>query len=486
MNRRLVAAILGYLTISCGAAMIFPLLLAVIERDTGSIAAFTLSIMLCLVTTFELERYGRIRETDSLSIREGIAVTGLGWLLVSLLGMIPYATAGHLNLLNSIVESVSGFSGTGATVILDVETIPHSVQLWRSLSNWVGGLGIVVIFMAILPQAGKGAVYMFRAESTGPTKDRQMPRIRDNAKALFTVYVAFTLVCSIAYYLCGLTPFVAVNHAMTTIATGGYSVYNGTVMDYGNIWLEFVMSFFMVISSGSFAMYVMASRHGIITLFRNTEFRVFLWLIAIASILIAADLIVEMHMDLVSAVRYSIFHVTSLSSTTGFVSYDFDTWPPFAKGLLLMTMFLGGCAGSTAGGLKVSRIILLVKMVQSTLWQKLHPQMVSQVKMNGQVVPDEVLFGVARFFFAYVVLDIAFAFVMLADGIDLIDAVSVSVSTMGSVGPGFGIEGATSTYALLPDMSKAFACIFMFLARLEIFTVLAMFTTGFWGRKRGW
>ena len=194
MNRRLVAAILGYLTISCGAAMIFPLLLAVIERDTGSIAAFTLSIMLCLVTTFELERYGRIRETDSLSIREGIAVTGLGWLLVSLLGMIPYATAGHLNLLNSIVESVSGFSGTGATVILDVETIPHSVQLWRSLSNWVGGLGIVVIFMAILPQAGKGAVYMFRAESTGPTKDRQMPRIRDNAKALFTVYVAFTLV----------------------------------------------------------------------------------------------------------------------------------------------------------------------------------------------------------------------------------------------------------------------------------------------------
>ena len=200
------------------------------------------------------------------------------------------------------MESVSGFSGTGATVILDVETIPHSVQLWRSLSNWVGGLGIIVIFMAILPQAGKGAVYMFRAESTGPTKDRQMPRIRDNAKALFTVYVAFTLVCSIAYYLCGLTPFVAVNHAMTTIATGGYSVYNGTVAEYGNIWLEFVMSFFMVISSGSFAMYVMASRHGITTLFRNTEFRVFLWLIAIASILIAADLMVEMRIDMITAI----------------------------------------------------------------------------------------------------------------------------------------------------------------------------------------
>ncbi len=486
MNRRLVAAILGYLTIACGAAMLLPLLIAVLERETGSIAAFTLSMMLCLVTTFELERYGRMRETDTLSVREGIAVTGLGWLLVSMLGMIPYVTAGHLNLLNSIVESISGFSGTGATVILDVEILPHSIQLWRSLSNWVGGLGIIVIFMAILPQTSRGGVYMFRAESTGPTHDRQMPRIRDNAKALFAVYVAFTLICSAAYYLCGLTPFVAVNHAMTTIATGGYSVYNGTVMEYGNIWLEFVMSFFMVISSGSFAMYVLAWRHGPRTILKNTEFRVFLWLIALASLLIAIDLIIEMHVDIITAVRYAVFHVSSLSSTTGFVAYDFDTWPSFAKGLLLMTMFLGGCAGSTAGGLKMSRIILLVKMVHSVVMQKLHPQMVSHVKMNGRVVPDEVLFGVARFFFAYVVLDITFAFIMLADGISLIDAISVSVSTMGSVGPGFGIEGATSTYALLPDMSKAFACIFMFLARLEIFTVLAMLTPGFWGRTRGW
>jgi len=486
MNRKLVAAVLGYLTLACGAAMFFPLVLAVLEKNAASIAAFLLAMLLCLITTFELERYGHMKETDTLSVRDGIAVTGLGWLLVSLLGMLPYVSGGHLSLLDSIVESVSGFSGTGATVIPDVEILPNSILLWRSLSNWVGGLGIIVIFMAILPQASRGAVYMFRAESTGPTYDRQMPKIRDNAKALFSVYVSLTLLCAAVYTFCGLSPFAAVNHAMTTIATGGYSVYNDTVMDYGNIWLELAMSFFMVISSGSFAMYVLTWKHGIRTIRHNTEFRVYLWLIGIAAVLISVDLTLEMHMDPISAVRYSVFQVVSLSSTTGFVSYDFDTWPPFAKGLLLMTMFLGGCAGSTAGGLKVSRIILLVKMVQSILWQKLHPQMISHVKMNGQTVPDEVLFGVARFFFAYVILDILLAFIMLADGIDLIDAVSVSVSTMGSVGPGFGIEGATSTYALLPDMSKAFACIFMFLARLEIFTVLAMLTPEFWSGKKGW
>ena len=486
MNLRLVSAILGHLALACGAAMLPPLFYAICFHEPGSVAAFLLSMLLCLCSAFELERYGRIREEDTLSTKEGIAVTGLGWLMVSLLGMVPYFTGGHMSLLDSIVESVSGFSGTGATVIHDVEILPRSILLWRSLSNWVGGLGIIVIFMAILPRSGRGAVNMVRAESTGPTHERQMPKIRDNAKALFLVYIALTAVCALVYALCGLSPFAAANHAMTTIATGGYSIYNGTVTEYGNAWLEVWMSFFMIVSSGSFAMYVVAWRKGPSAIRRNTEFRAFLWLVSIGALLIAIDLVVEMGTDPLTALRYSAFHVASLASTTGFVAHDFDTWPPFAKGLLLMTMFLGGCAGSTAGGLKVSRIVLLSKMMIAILRQKLHPRMVVQVKMDGQAVPGEVLLGTARFFFAYVMLDILFAFIMLSDGITLIDAVSVSVSTMGSVGPGFGIEGATSTYELLPDTSKAFACIFMFLARLEIFTVLAMLSPEFWSRKKGW
>lgn len=463
-----------------------PLILAALSKEAGGVWAFLLAMFLCVAATFELERFGGVKGKDNLGVREGIAITVIGWLLVSILGLIPYFAGGYLNLLDSFVESVSGFSGTGATVFEDVEVLPRSILLWRSLSNWVGGLGIIVIFMAILPQFGRGAMYIVRAEATGPTKERQMPRIADNAKALFIIYVTLTVLCAIVYFLCGLNPFAAINHAMTTIATGGYGIYNGTVDEYGNGWLELAMTIFMIISSGSFAMYVVAFRRGGHVIFKNTEFKIYLWIIGIAATVISFDLFIEMHMDIFTAVRYASFHVASLSSTTGFVATDFDTWPPLSKGFLMMMMFLGGCAGSTAGGLKVARIVLLFKMLTVIIKQKIHPQIVSQVKMNNQAVDDEIVFGAARFFFVIVIMDILFAFVMMVDGIDFVNSVSVSVSTMASVGPGFGIEGATSTYSLLPNLSKIAACAFMFLSRLEVFTVLALLSPSFWHTSKNW
>ena len=280
--------------------------------------------------------------------------------------------------------------------------------------------------------------------------------------------------------------FAAINHAMTTIATGGFGIFNGTVDDYGNGWLELAMTFFMLVSSGSFAMYVVAFRRGAHIILKNTEFVTYLWIVLVAASVVTIDLFVETDMNFFTAFRYAGFHVASLSSTTGFVATDFDTWPPLSKGFLMMTMFLGGCAGSTAGGLKVARIVLLFKMLNVIVQQKIHPQSLTQVKMNGQLVDDEIVFGAARFFFAIVVMDILFAFVMMIDGIDLINSVSVSVSTMASVGPGFGIEGATSGYSLLPSLSKIFACMFMFLSRLEVFVVLALISPSFWHKSKNW
>ena len=486
MNRRIVAGLLGYLTLACGVAMIPPFILAATAEEFNGAAAFLLSIFLCLAATFELERFGGLQDKDNVGIREGIAITGLGWLLISILGLVPYFAGGYLNLLDSFVESFSGFSGTGATVIEDVEILPRSILLWRSMSNWFGGLGIVVIFMAIAPQFGRGAMFILKAETTGPTKERQMPRIRDNAKALFSIYVLLTTICAGGYFLCGLNPFAAINHAMTTIATGGYGVYNSTVGEYGNAYLEYCMAFFMVVSSGSFAMYVVAYRKGVGVIFRNTEFRTYLMIITAAAIVVTGDLIIETNVSPERALRAAVFHVASLSSTTGFVAHDFDAYPPVSKVFLMMTMFLGGCAGSTAGGLKVARIILLFKFVALIVRQKLHPNLISQVKLSGRPVDEDVVYGAAKFFFAVVVLDVLFAAVMMFDGIEFTDAISVSVSTMASVGPGFGIEGATSTYALLPDLSKFCACGFMFLSRLEIFTVLALLSPSFWHKSRNW
>jgi len=486
MNQRIVAGLLGYLTLFCGAAMIPPFILAATAEEFNGAAVFLLSIFLCLAATFELERFGGLQGKDNVGIREGIAITGLGWLLISILGLVPYFAGGYLNFLDSLTESFSGFSGTGATVIVDVEILPRSILLLRSMSNWFGGLGIVVIFMAIMPQFGRGGMFILKAETTGPTKERQMPRIRDNAKALFTIYVTLTVFCAISYFLCGLTPFAAINHAMTTIATGGYGIYNGTVSEYGNIYLEYCMAFFMIISSGSFAMYVVAYRKGVGVIFKNTEFRTYLTIIFIAAVVVASDLVIEMKIDVETATRAAIFHVASLSSTTGFVAHDFDTYPPLSKAFLMMTMFLGGCAGSTAGGLKVARIILLFKFVALVVRQKIHPNLISQVKLSGRPIDEDIVYGAAKFFFAVVVLDILFAAVMMFDGIDFVNAISVSVSTMASVGPGFGIEGATSTYSLLPDLSKLCACGFMFLSRLEIFTVLAMLSPNFWHSSKNW
>ena len=486
MNRRIVSGLLGYLTLFCGAAMLPPLILAIINKEFDSVAAFLLSIFLCLAATFELERFGGLKGKDNLGIREGIAITGLGWLLISILGLIPYFSGGYLNFLDSFVESFSGFSGTGATVISNVEILPKSILLWRSMSNWVGGLGIIVIFMAIMPQFGRRGMIILKAETTGPTKERQMPRIRDNAKALFAVYVLFTVICAISYQICGLDAFVAINHAMTTIATGGFGVYNSTVDEYGNPSLEYCMAFFMIVSSGSFAMYAVAFRRGIGVIFRNAEFRTYLMIISVAATVIACDLFMEMQELPETAIRAAIFHVASLSSTTGFVSHDFDEYPPISKVFLIMTMFLGGCAGSTAGGLKVARIILLFKFVMLIIRQKIHPNLISKVKLSGRAVDEDIIYGAAKFFFAVVVMDITFAAIMMFDGIDFVNAISVSVSTMASVGPGFGLAGATSTYELLPDLSKFCACVFMLLSRLEIFTVLALMSPSFWNKSKNW
>ena len=466
--------------------MLPPLILAAMSSHHGDAAAFLLAMFLCIAVTFELERFGGLQGKDNIGVREGVAVTGLGWLLVSILGTVPYIAGGYLNVVDSLVESFAGFSGTGATVFDDVEILPQSILLWCSLSNWVGGLGIFVIFMAILSQFGRGAMFILMAETTGPTKERNMPRIRDNAKMLFQIYVALTFLCAVGYFLCGLNIFAAVNHAMTTIATGGYSVYNSTVNEYGNPYLEFCMAFFMIISSGSFAMYAVSYQRGIKNIWRNAEFKVYLWIVFTVTAIISTDLILEMDWDVGYAIRSALFHVASLSSTTGFVAHDFDLYPPISKSFMMMTMFLGGCAGSTAGGLKVARIILLFKFVAMIVRQKIHPQLINAVKLNGKTIDEGVVYSAARFFFAVVVLDITFAFVMMFDGIDFVNSLSVSVSTMASVGPGFGIQGATSTYALLPNFSKLFACVCMFLSRLEIFVVLVLLTPSFWRDSTSW
>lgn len=483
MDLKIIIFILGKLSLACAMALVVPLGIALIGSE-ASLVSFVTAIIVCVGVGAGFIRYGHSPK-DVLTDREGIAITALTWIMITFLGMIPYAAGGYLSVLDSVLECISGLSGTGATVINDIEVLPQSILLWRSMTHWFGGLGIIVIFIALFPQIGRGSVHMFNAESTGPTDDRTLPRVKEMAKALFTVYVTFTTVAAVVYMLCGMTPIIAVDHAMSTIATGGFSPYNDSVAHFDSPVIEGWIIFFMVISSANFGMYVAAWRKGWKIIFRDMEFRTYIGIVVVATMAMALNLICQQGWNGTEALRQALFQAVSLSSSTGFVSSDFDQWPAFSKSIILMLMFIGGCAGSTAGGFKVTRIILIVKTIKAIIYAKLHPRMVLHVHSNGDEFSEDVLYGVARFFFVYAMLDVLWATLLVFDGVSVFDAISVSISTMGSCGPAFGQFGATCTYASLPVMSKVVVCVSMLMGRLESFTVLALFMPSFW-RRGNW
>ena len=484
MDSRVILYILGRLVLAEAAVMGIPLVMAVVFGEPSA-RAFFLAVSITVSLGAYLLARGRALPKP-LTMREGIAITGIGWMLATAIGMLPYLLGGYLGLLDGVFESISGFTGTGATVLPTIEGLPASVLFWRMMTDWFGGLGIIVIFIALLPQTGQSTIYMYNAETTGPTRERVLPRLRDMTKALFQMYVFFTAVAAAVYALCGLSPMSAVMHAMSTMGTGGFSTYDDSAMHFQSVWLEGWMTFFLILAGGNFGLYYRVWQKGLSPLGRNTEFKWYLGILAGAMALITADLVLAMGLDARTAFRYASFQVASISTTTGFVSADFEAWPGFAKGILMLLMVGGGCAGSTASGMKISRVVLLVKNAWAVVHQKLSPRRVVEVHMNGAKVDDETLLRVGQFFFLYIFFIAFFALLLTADGIAAFDAIGLSVSTMGGVGPAFGIAGATETYAPLSDFTKSVLCISMLLGRLEMFTLLVMLTPDFWQRGNRW
>lgn len=483
MDWRAAMYILGRLSSFLGGVMLIPAAVSLLMVEAAW-RALLLSAVVPLSLGWLLTVRGNPR--GSLTVREGIAITVLGWLLASFFGMLPYASYGLLSPLDGMVESISGFSGTGATVIDSLETTPQGLLLWRALTHWLGGLGIIVIFIALLPQFGHGAIYMFEAESTGPESARFLPRVKAMAGSLFRVYLAFTASCAAVFALAGMTPLDSVNHAMATIATGGFSTKDTSIAFFDSFWIEAASIFFMLISSANFALYVVALRHGLGVILRNTEYRVYLALVFLVSLMVATDLSAKTGASMAESLRVSLFQAASVSSTTGFVSADFDTWPSFSKMCLVFLMMTGGCAGSTAGGLKVSRLILAVRSALLLIKLRLSPRARMMVMLGGRRMDESVLMGALYFFFAYVMIVSVWSLLFILDGAAPFDAVTLAITTMSNVGPAFGKWGATSTYGTLPDFSKCVVCLSMLTGRLEIFTALAICRPSFWKSGKGW
>ena len=484
MNLFIVLSLLGKLSLACAGAILVPLVMAFYLGDT-CLNAFAISALLAAAIGYIFIRYGNSNDVH-ITFREGVAVVSGAWVLVSFLGAMPYYLSGTLDFISAIFESISGFTTTGATTITNIEAVSKSMLFWRSMTHWMGGIGIVVLFIAFLPNIGTGAVHMFNAEVTGPTDDRVVPRIRETSVALCKIYIFFTVVQAALLFFAGMSFYDCINHAFSTIATGGFSTYDNSLMHFNSPLIEGIIGVFMILAGGNFALYFSVVQKGPKEFWRDTEFKVYICLVVITTALVALNIFCKMGFSGTESLRHSFFQVASIISTTGFVSNDFDVWPAFSKYILVLLMFIGACAGSTAGGIKVSRIVILYKLTLAEIRHTIHPCMVTNISMNGKHVPDTVVSGIGRFFFLYMMLFAGLTLLLASTGLSVTDSIGAIAATISSVGPALGVAGATSTYASITPFGKSVICIAMLLGRLELFTLLVLIRPEFWRSTRNW
>ena len=479
MNSRFVIYLLGWLLLMEAGFVCVPLVTAALYKE--SISPYVMTIVIAVVAGFTLVRL--FRPTDRhIRPREGFLVVGGAWVVVSLLGAVPYLlTPGALGPVDALFESVSGFTTTGSTVIQDTTVLPRSLLLWRAMSQWLGGMGIILFTIAILPLLGIGGMQLFKAEVPGPVADKIQPRLANTARSLWGVYVALTAIEWFLLRVAGLDTFEALCHSFTTLATGGFSTRNSSVGEFGSAAVEWIIIVFMLAAGINFVLHykVLVGRGR--EVLRDAELRYFLG-VAVA---FTAYFILTTHQAgdrVIDTVRVAAFQTVSLLTTTGYATVDFELWTGAAQLAVLVLLTLGGMSGSTGGGIKSLRTLLAVRSLRATIHRLIHPHAVRPVKYGGVVVEDSVLSGIWAFLTAYFLIAIIGAVVVALAGYDMVTAITASLTAIGNVGPGLGQVGAYDNFAHFPGFVKLTLAVCMLFGRLEIFTLLVLFTREFWRR----
>ena len=480
MHTKVIGRFIGILILFLGLCMTGPLLAAFLFDDGGT-GAILLSMGIAFGVGLIFFAATRQEEERQLNHRDGVAIVTLGWVMAGLVGTLPYLLSGAIpDLTNAYFESLSGFSTTGASILTDIEALPKGILLWRSLTQWLGGMGIIVLSIAILPYLGIGGMQLYKAEVPSPVVDKLKPRISETAKALWKVYLVFTLAEIILLVLGGMSVFDAVCHACCTLPTGGFSTRNMSIADYNSIFIESVLIAFMLLAGINFALHYRLLKGDLRIFGRDSECRVFLILVAVFTALITLDIHGAVYTSMGQALRNAAFQVSSIITTTGFVSADYEKWPAFSKLLLLICMFLGGMAGSTGGGMKTMRIMLLLRHGYNQIFQIIHPHAVTTLKLAGRPVPGEVLASIWGFFVLYLGLFVGASLIMAGLGLDLVSSFASVAATIGNIGPGLGAVGPVQNYLEIPLIGKWVLILCMLLGRLEIYTVIVMFAPAYW------
>ncbi|MBA4693079.1 MAG: potassium transporter [Congregibacter sp.] len=472
--------IIGVLLILFSTAMLPPLFLSLIAQD-GIESAFAMGLAATLFAGVALWLPTRNLSRD-LNIRDGFMVTALFWVVLGLFGAIPLWLVSDLGLtpIAAIFESISGLTTTGATVITGLDDLPQSVLFYRQLLQWLGGIGIIVLAVAVLPMLGIGGMQLYRAESAGPSKDRKLtPRITSTAKALFGIYLLLTIACAASYFAAGMSTFDAICHAFSTVAIGGFSTHDASLGHYEQNRVLLVSSVFMLLSAINFGLHFIAlQRRNVRVYAQDSETAFFITVIASATLVVCCLLLTTETLGLEDSVIHGLFQTISIATTTGFTTQDFSVWPLFLPILLLILSFMGGCVGSTGGGMKAMRILLIFRQGVRELRQLLHPNAVIPLKLDARRVQTEVISAVWSFFAVYMFCFVLIWLALLATNLDFISAFSAVVATMNNLGPGLG--EVANDYGVVSEAGKLVLCLAMLMGRLEVFTLLVLLTPAFW------
>lgn len=471
--------LLGFLNLLLAASMVLPLVINLLYDEPHG-RAFLLSIAITALSGLAMIFFFK-RSPRDLTHRDGFAIVAFGWIDASFFGALPYLFTGTLNsVVDAFFETVSGFTTTGSTVLTNIEGTAHSVLFWRGLTQWVGGMGIILLSLAFLPFLGVGGMQLYKAEVPGPAPDKLRPKISQTARILWQVYLLISGLEVLTLLLGGMNPFDSVCHTFTTMATGGFSTKNISIEFYKSPFLEFAITFFMFVAGANFALHYRVIKGDLNAWWRDEEFRIYFFFVLLATFLIMLNLVWAFQMDLSQAFRLAIFQVVSIQTTTGYSIVDFEKWPAFSQYMLIFLMFIGGCAGSTGGAIKCIRILVLLKQGLGELYQLVHPHAMRPVKLAGKVISSETLRGIWGLFFFYLLIFSISSLALSWMGSDIVTSISAVATTLGNVGPGLGAVGPTDNFAHLPAAAKWILSACMLFGRLEIYTLLVLLLPEFW------
>ena len=476
MNRRMICRVLGLILECLAGLLILPTVAGLCYGE--GVTHFLITMALSGVLGFLLAQVKPY--SDVIYAKDGFVVVSLGWVLMSLIGALPFVLSGDIpNYINALFETVSGFTTTGASILEDVEGLSRGCMFWRSFTHWIGGMGVLVFIMAVLPMSGEHSMHIMRAEVPGPTVGKLVPRASQTAKILYLIYIAMTVLEMLLLLLGGMSFYDALLHAFATAGTGGFSTRAASIAAFDSLYLEMVIAVFMVLFGVNFNLYFLLLIGRWKDALKSEELHWYLGIIA-ASVMAITLGISKMYGGFAIGLRHAFFYVASITSSTGFGTVDFVTWPEYCKWIIVMLMFCGACAGSTGGGIKTSRVIILFRNVACEIRQMIHPRTVTRVQLDGKRVDTDGLKAVSTFFTSFMLLLITGSFLVSLDGYDMATNFSAVLSSLSNIGPGMSLIGPTGNYNIFSYGSKLVLTVMMLIGRLEIFPILILFSPSTW------